>query len=73
MNDKELSNRKELATFKFKLAEKIAKLRHKNKMEEIESEKNARMEADKFKEESMKSLHRLKRADLRREHPERYT
>ena len=53
--------------------EGIEELRHRNKMEEIEAEKKARLEVidaerdmEKTRFENQMSLHRLKRADIRR-------
>ncbi len=55
----------------FTLEKKLAELKHKFRKEEIELEKAAKMEVENFKFESMKSMHRLKRADRKRESTER--
>jgi len=54
-------------TKEFKLEKELVELKHKNKMEEIEAEKQAHIEVENLKSENMKSLHRLKRADRKRE------
>jgi len=59
----------------YELEKELEELRHKNRLEEIEAEKQARLEVEKFKHEKEvekfkheKELerHRLKRADIRR-------
>ena len=41
-------------------------LRHKNKMEEIEAERKAKLEVENVKFEHIMSAHRIKRADKNR-------
>ena len=50
-----------------KIEKELEQLRHKNKMEEIEAEKQARIEVEKLSHENQKSVWRLKRADRKRE------
>lgn len=55
----------------FTLEKKLAELKHKFRKEEIELEKSAKKEVENLKLENTKSLHRLKRADRKRESVER--
>jgi len=50
----------------FEWQKELEELHHKNKMVEIQAEKEAKIEEENLKLENMKSLHRLKRADAKR-------
>lgn len=65
MTKKEKYEREVLQT-KFDMEKEIEKLRHKNKLAEIEAEKLAKIEASTHDFDCKMSLHRLKRADIRR-------
>ena len=51
----------------FELEKKLAELKHKFMMEEIEAKKKAQIEVENLSSENDKSLWRLKRADRKRE------
>jgi len=50
----------------FEYEKELEEIRHKNRMEEIEAEKQAKLEVEKAKYDYKLSLHRLKRADIKR-------
>lgn len=45
---------------------KLEKLRHKNKMEEIETERKARLEVEAIKFDYLKQMQRIKSAEINR-------
>jgi len=50
----------------YELEKELEELRHKNRLEEIEAERKAKLEVEKAKFDYQLSIHRLKRADIKR-------
>lgn len=50
----------------FNLKKELIELSHKYRMEEVESERKARIETETLRFNNQMSIHRLKRADVRR-------
>ncbi len=66
MKKEEFELEKKLEKYKHECKLEESSIRHANRMEEIRSEKEARITVDAMFHENKKSLHRLKRADDRR-------